>query len=272
MAETNSLLDDFLAAAIEVQNLEKPIATNNKSAFQESTEFDSALLVAANENKHAISQKKLPLQLTKNTNEQSYVHKGDTDSSDDEENRNVAKYNDYGKSIKHFLTSSEYHSISHHESTSSTSWITNNNKSAINELKVSKPLNEVTDLIIDPIFGLRIVKPLVSSVTVQERMKDKDAVSFMKLKFYISQKKIEKDWVIAGVIVHKFKKTSQKGNPFTIWTLSDLLYDLKTVSLFLFGSAQKDFSKLNVGTVVGVLNPTIFDTKSGSKDVVNYLY
>uniref|UniRef100_A0A182VTH0 Protein MCM10 homolog n=1 Tax=Anopheles minimus TaxID=112268 RepID=A0A182VTH0_9DIPT len=115
----------------------------------------------------------------------------------------------------------------------------------------------------DPIFGLRIVHPLVSSQTLQERMLDKKAVPFMRLRNFIETVDLQQDWVIGGVLISKTPtKTTQKGKQFAIWKLSDLHGDIKMVSLFLFGQAYKDLWKTAEGTALAVLNPNVLNNSN----------
>uniref|UniRef100_A0A182R410 Protein MCM10 homolog n=1 Tax=Anopheles funestus TaxID=62324 RepID=A0A182R410_ANOFN len=115
----------------------------------------------------------------------------------------------------------------------------------------------------DPIFGLRIVHPLVSSQTLQERMLDKKAVPFMRLRNFVETVDLQQDWVIGGVLISKSPtKTTQKGKQFAIWKLSDLHGDIKMVSLFLFGQAYKDLWKTAEGTALAVLNPNVLNNNN----------
>lgn len=88
---------------------------------------------------------------------------------------------------------------------------------------------------------------------------------------FLGKEKNEQDWVVAGVIVSKVIRTSSGGNQFCVWTLSDLQRELKTVALFLFGDAFKQCWKNSAGTVVGVLNPSVFETKAAGKDEVRFI-
>lgn len=213
---------------------------------------------------------------TSKLNKLSLVHSGDTDSSDDESSRNHEnrKYNEYGRDIKHLLDAA---AVQNSSSTSFTA--TTNNPITNRQLSVPEPQNTTTlpksDVYMDPFFFIRIVKPLISSSMLRDRMAGREAVHMSKIKYFLTQKPEGKDWVIAGVIVNRFSKTSQKGNAFCVWTISDLHGDLKTVSLFLFGSAYKQFWKSTVGTVIGVLNPTILENRAGSasevRQVVYYI-
>ncbi|XP_050077023.1 protein MCM10 homolog [Anopheles maculipalpis] len=119
----------------------------------------------------------------------------------------------------------------------------------------------------DPVFGLRIVHPLVSSQTLQERMQDKKAVPFMRLRAFVETADLQQDWVIGGVVISKSPtKTTSKGKQFAIWKLSDLHGDIKMASLFLFGQAFKDLWKTAIGTAVAVLNPNVLNNNNSDKN------
>lgn len=198
----------------------------------------------------------------------SVVHTGLSDSSDDEDNKyfEETKYNDYGKAIKGLLkASSDKSNLNGIKDI----WKSNSNKTK--QLSLPPPKSTPSqNIYIDPFFHIRIVNPVISSKVFQERMEGRESIPMAKLKWYIQRVTPEKDWVIAGVIVQKSaSKTSAKGNQFSIWSLSDLHGDLKTVSVFLFGKSHQQLWKTTVGTVVGILNPNILDKKDGSRDEVN---
>lgn len=219
----------------------------------------------------------------------SLVHTNDTDSSDDEDNRNYQdqKYNECGKSIKNLLRTSEELSA---PSTSgfnsdSVTWksatpsrssdlIPKAAKTDNLTAKTNKPTLKLQNkaaeenFYTDPFFGMRIKNPLVSSAVLRERMVDRVAVPFSRVERFTAMLNEKTNWVIAGALVGKCTKTSQKGNQFCIWTLSDLQNDLKTVGVFLFGSAYKNFWKTSIGVVAGILNPTVMEKKAGCKDEV----
>ncbi|XP_023312028.1 protein MCM10 homolog [Anoplophora glabripennis] len=200
----------------------------------------------------------------------SLIHKGDTDSSEDEENRiQEKKYNEFGRNIKQQLqtTSSSYDKQQGSSWKMKSSFISSAQTPISSLSKRSNEPAKRDDIYTDPIFGMRIVKPLISSATLKERMVGREAVPFARINNYLQTCHKEKDWVIAGVIANKSAvKTSQKGTQFCIWTLTDLKNDIKTISLFLFSKAHKELWKTVVGTIVGVLNPNVLDRKDGSKD------
>uniref|UniRef100_A0A1A9UPS9 Protein MCM10 homolog n=1 Tax=Glossina austeni TaxID=7395 RepID=A0A1A9UPS9_GLOAU len=120
----------------------------------------------------------------------------------------------------------------------------------------------------DPVFGLRIIKPLVSSKLLVERMEGRKAISFASVAFHTQRGDLSQDWVIAGVVIHKNPvKMTKKQQPYSIWRLSDLKGDIKTVSLFLFKGAHNELWKTAEGTCIAILNPKVFDNRAESGDV-----
>ncbi|VVD02043.1 unnamed protein product [Leptidea sinapis] len=215
----------------------------------------------------------------------STVHSGDTDSSDDEERRNYTerKYSEYGSNIKKTLDQEEQEQTNKRLDFESRLRQTNIDikvakKSSFSKklqlekekVMISTPDNKshiANDAFLDPVFGIRIYKPLISSTALLDRMQGREAVNMLRVKRYVENEDLTKDWVIAGVIVKKSSvKKSQKGNQFLIWTLCDLKDDLKTVSMFLFRKAYNDLWKTMEGTVVAVLNPNVLDRSENSMD------
>ncbi|XP_067625820.1 protein MCM10 homolog isoform X2 [Eurosta solidaginis] len=121
-----------------------------------------------------------------------------------------------------------------------------------------------TDMLsfIDPVFGLRIVKPLISSLLLTERMSSRKVVTFSELSKNLTSQDLPKEWVIAGVILSKEIRKSSKNDHFTIWKLSDLRGDLKTLSLLLFQNAHDELWKTSLGTCIAVLKPCFMEKKS----------
>lgn len=217
----------------------------------------------------------------------SAIHSGDTDSSDDEERRNYTerKYNDYGSQVKKALDNIAQEQV--HKKLDFETRLRQTNidvKVERNQSFIKKPdTSEQTskyqfcapetkngqkaDVYTDPIFGIRITKPLISSAALLDRMQGREAINMLRVKRHVENEDLSKDWVIGGVIVRKSAtKKSQKGNQFVIWTLSDLKDDMKTISMFLFRKAYNDLWKTSEGTVVAVLNPNVLDRSQNSSD------
>lgn len=206
------------------------------------------------------------------------------DSSDEEDLQNFfeRKYNEYGRDINLMLkkkeearkdtivgreVASSLRSSSQNAAPKSQA-IAANKASEIPTARSSvwQPASKMDDVSIytDPIFGIRIVQPLISSTVMKERMVGRIAVDVRNLKTHLEQNDLSQDWCLAGVIVGKSSvQTSQKGAQYVIWKLSDLKGEIQTASLFLFKSAYKELWKTAQGMVIGVLNPSVFPRKDG---------
>lgn len=123
----------------------------------------------------------------------------------------------------------------------------------------------------DPVFGLRIIHPLISSTVLQERMSQRTAITMTALPAHIAHGDKERDWAIAGVIVHKSNvMTSKKGSQYVIWKLSDLRPpDLKQITVFLFKGAYKDLWKTAQGMAVAILNPGVMDNDKAGETTLS---
>lgn len=189
------------------------------------------------------------------------------DSSDDEDRRyfEEQKYSNYGREIKQLLKECSSLKSEQPVKLQSEKTVNLNNKSKTFDFNNAIKGNDnstAKDVYSDPFFGIRIISPLISSAELKERMKDKIAVTVSRVKNHIISDNIHNDWVIAGVLINKSAtKTSQKGTSYCIWKISDLSDDLKTVSIFLFSSAYKQLWKTITGSVIGILNPNVLESK-----------
>jgi len=206
------------------------------------------------------------------------------DSSDEEESKELySKYNDFGRDINKKLKEAEevkkfdsirvtngssgngMYKIFQPSLPSTSSSLT---KPISNALTVNSSINKES-VFSDPIFGLKIVNPVISSVVMKERMTGKVPVGVQRARFHTERGDKSQDWVIAGVIVGKAPvKTTQKGDQFSIWTISDLRGEIKMVTLFLFRAAHRELWKNNIGTVIAVLNPQILERKDEKVEAV----
>lgn len=188
------------------------------------------------------------------------------DSSDDEDRRyfEEQKYSNYGREIKQLLKERSSLKTEQPVKLQSEKTVSNNKSKTFDFNNAIKGNDNSTakDVYSDPFFGIRIVSPLISSVELRERMKDKIAITVSRVKNHIISNNIHNDWVIAGVLINKSAtKTSQKGTSYCIWKISDLSDDLKTVSIFLFSNAYKQLWKTIIGSVIGILNPNVLESK-----------
>jgi minichromosome maintenance protein 10 len=207
------------------------------------------------------------------------------DSSDEEETSGLfTKYNEFGSEINKKLKQDEqirkYESIrvpssSQNQTASSSSkcvsvpttsqTVPQQNKPAASA-STGQPLITAAFLkeavFCDPVFGLRIVNPMISSAMLKERMEGKMPVGVQRVRFHTERGDKSQDWVIAGVLVGKSAvKQTHKGDQFSIWTISDLKGEIKLCTLFLFRSAHKELWKNNVGIVIAALNPNVLERK-----------
>lgn len=198
----------------------------------------------------------------------SEIYDDKLDSSDDEDRRyfEEQKYSNYGREIKQLLKECSSLKTERPVKLQSEKTVNfNNNKSKtfdFNNVIKNNDNSIAKDIYSDPFFGIRIINPLISSAELKERMRDKIVVTISRVKSHIISDNIHNDWVIAGVLINKSAtKTSQKGTSYCIWKISDLSDDLKTVSIFLFSNAYKQLWKTITGSVIGILNPNVLESK-----------
>lgn len=218
------------------------------------------------------------------------------DSSDEEDLQNFLeqKYHEYGRGINSMLkqqTSERHESLVDREisrgmqrkSSVSTTSSYENGRAAPAPVSAVRPSSssasqsssfggggyqpkaiENISIHTDPVFGLRIVQPLISNDMLKERMIGRTPVDIRNLEHHITVSDLKEDWCMGGIVISKSSvQTSQKGAQYIIWKISDLKADIKTVSLFLFKSAYKELWKTSQGTAVAVLNPSVFPRKDG---------
>lgn len=235
---------------------------------------------------HFLSSEATTASSTDDSKGKSVVHDPDRDSSDDEDVRNFLeqKYNEYGRDINSALKKQQEEQkdrrVSHEVTTAlktgpqnrvGVAGPSNSFKQKVNS-NDAKPqaitkFFEKTAIYTDPVFGMRIKQPLISSAMLLERMQNRTPISFARVRSHTEQGgDLSKDWVIAGVIISKSVKESKKGDKFSIWKISDLRPGLKIVTVFLFKSAHNELWKTAEGMVIGILNPGVMERKDENKD------
>ncbi|KAF8766811.1 Protein MCM10 like protein [Argiope bruennichi] len=192
----------------------------------------------------------------------SVVHTGETDSSDEESKEYLTKTGqNIKKTIEKKLSLSDLHSK---PTTFSVSTWTDKNKSKNNANSIAKD----NSFIVDSYSGIRIINPLVSFTTLQQRMDGRRMIKMSFIHNFIKNGDIEGDWVTMGVIIQKIPpKTSANGKTYSIWKMSDLHDVEKPVSVFLFKTAHTELWKTTVGTVIGILNPSIMPKKDNHNEL-----
>lgn len=205
---------------------------------------------------------------------------GLTDSSDDEENKyfEEAKYSKCGKDLREIMKQKSAADKKRFVELSSRDVGLAIQKSResltnISENKIGEKDNEsekVKDFpkspFVDPVLNMRIINPLYSSAALQRKMINRVSIGSNSIKNFLQTPNSKTlDWVTGGVIVSKISKTSEKGNMYCVWNITDLTGEIKTVCIFLFGSAYREFWKTSVGTVVGILNPDVMENRDKSE-------
>ncbi|XP_059489701.1 protein MCM10 homolog [Neocloeon triangulifer] len=227
----------------------------------------------------------------------SQVHGGDTDSSDDEDNRNFQEQNltTFGRDVKKLMHAREETAESNKKSFSLSGLKGVGTKTEQNDPKVSWSRNQAVaptnqqnlrqaktvsglsglpmkaadrDCFLEPISGIRVVNPLVTQEFILERSDGRQTVSCSMVKRKYESNSIQNDWLTTGVIVSSMKKVSQKSKEYLVWTISDLKQDMATVTVFLFSSANTTFTTAKKGTVVGILSPNILPPNSAKFDLI----
>lgn len=194
------------------------------------------------------------------------------DSSDEEDLQNFfeRKYNEYGRDINIMLKRNDTErvdSIVKNEVNKNLrqSNYTRPEMTVQKPSPIPKPAEKFENIYTDPIFGLKLVQPLVSSTVLRERMVGRRPVEIRFLSHYLQTADLSQEWCISGVIVNKGPvQTSNAGAQYVIWRLSDLKGEIKTVSLFLFKSAYKELWKTAQGMIIAVLNPSVFSRKDSN--------
>ncbi|KAK6993455.1 protein MCM10 [Biomphalaria glabrata] len=133
--------------------------------------------------------------------------------------------------------------------------------SSTSQAQAAAPVAENEKVYVDEFSKIRIVNPLISSSLMKMRMEGRKLVGVSKIHLKLKTPDLQGDWVTIAVIVGKTDaKSSSSGKPYCIWKLNDLEDHENSVSFFLFGEVHKHLWKTDLGTVVGVLNPSIMES------------
>ncbi|KAJ6647008.1 Protein MCM10 like [Pseudolycoriella hygida] len=261
--ETNEDLDLFLQ---EIANTNDATESEPTPNLREDDAFSKALESSASSS----SATNKPNSVT------SLIHENGADSSDDEDMKNFLeqKYNEYGRGVQAKLKKQNEEKID----LVITREVDQSIKKATPRVAPKhefpkynpKPISLSTQsesIYTDPVFGIRIIHPLISSAQIKERMIGRIAVPMSSIRAHLNHFDLSKDWAVAGVIVKKSAVlTSKKGAQYVIWKLSDLRGEIQTISLFLFKNAYKQMWKTAEGMVIAILNPGVFDSKQDKTD------
>lgn len=158
---------------------------------------------------------------------------------------------------------------------------------------------------IDPFFGIKILNPLIGSTALAQKMEGRKLIKVSQIRshmrggdikvsssfrgfsmlvlgcfFFVGSEilntqhllmllllHLQDDWVTLAVVVSKGEpRTSQKGQKYSIWKLSDLKDCSKLTAFFLFGQVFTTHWKMAVGSVIGLLNPNFLKDGQGAKN------
>ncbi|KAF0307356.1 Protein MCM10 [Amphibalanus amphitrite] len=210
----------------------------------------------------------------------SEVHGGDTDSSEDEDNRQPfeQRYNEFGRTVKRIA----------HASASGTGRdrlqerAEHVNRAAQRALKPKTaakkadggrpavPEQPHEEIMIDSFAKISVINPRLTSIELRDCLQGKRLIRVSQLESNVRADGIPGDWVTIGVIARKSDpRTSQKGSAYSSWTLTDLVDVQKPVKVMLFGEAHSALWKTTVGTVVALANSKVMKDKemSGSTGI-----
>ncbi len=199
--ETNEELDQFLLEIAETQTEE----LNQPNNLRDDDTFSIALSTCASSSTP-----------TKPNIESSLVHEnnGALDSSDDEDMKNFLeqKYNQYGRDVQSKLKKRNEEKIDLQitrevdrsiriGTTSTTAADTQKihqfpkyNPKPITPSSVPKSKLDGVGVYTDPIFGIRIIHPLISSTQIGERMLGRTPVPMSSLRKHLDHGDLSKDW------------------------------------------------------------------------------
>ena len=211
------------------------------------------------------------------TDNTSLIHTQESESSDEDEegNRTVKKYNEFGQFVKQRMahqpiTSTSSNTVDRLKGQNCPQgWKTK--AGALTKLSASvkpEPRSAADNGFTDPFFGIKIINPLIGSSTLMQRMEGRKQIKVSQIKMHMRGGDIKDDWVTMAVVVSKSEpRTSQKGKKYSIWKLSDLKDCTKQVSFFLFGEVYNTHWKMAVGSVIGILNPNFMKESNNSEEI-----
>lgn len=289
-----------------VKLLQESLAKKKRLQGKTATRFTKLTTTSGTEKKTTsrVLSAREEAKLHKRLKRGSELHSGETDSEDEEDNRNPMeqRYNTDGQDIKRRIAhesqskridrvgqdinrriaqESQSKKIERVDkaptingsATEKTGWKTTD-RALVNLARAGSTSSQDTDknVTLDAYSGIRIVNPLVSQEAMRERMETRKMVRLSTITLHLRNGEIEGDWATIGVLVSKSNpKVSQKGSQYSIWKLSDLSDCTKTAALFLFGGSHKSLWKHSIGTVFGILNPNILKEKrsEGFSDIIS---
>ncbi len=125
------------------------------------------------------------------------------------------------------------------------------------------------DFMLEKFSRLKVRSPVLSSASLEAHMLGKIFVAMSRLREAILRRETEgQDWTTIGVVYHKASQTSKKsGNTYTLWRMTDLQGDIRTITVMLFGRCHGSHYKIPLNRVVGILNPKVMEDRAGKGEV-----
>eukprot|EP00095_Tigriopus_kingsejongensis_P008645 maker-scaffold426_size175065-snap-gene-0.37 protein:Tk08645 transcript:maker-scaffold426_size175065-snap-gene-0.37-mRNA-1 annotation:"hypothetical protein DAPPUDRAFT_300822" len=191
------------------------------------------------------------------------------DSSDEEAERNPmeSKYTDYGLDIKKRLARQ---SSSSHEVPTPANQPLGFNKvqgATLNLTHSSKNKVLPQAMIVEKNSRLRISNPQMSQSALDVQFLGKTFIPIYRMKDGAVKNEMKGEWSTVGVIFYKKIQTSKNGNPYTMWQLTDLFGQVKTVKVMLFGRTHNRHYKIQMNRVVAMHNAKLLDDNSGRNEI-----
>ena len=191
------------------------------------------------------------------------------------------KYNSFGKDIKRISRVSSQNSASTSTASALTAALSASQPSQSSqptnaklgwnaiqgsEINLSDPSSVKKlpkNMMIEKHTKIRIANPTITQVQLDLSLLGRKLIPLSKLRQSIVLKETDSDWTTIGVIYYKECKKSKNGNTFTIWKMTDLLGDIQTVTILLFGKANTKHYSMPTNKVVGLLNPKVLEDRAG---------
>ena len=214
-----------------------------------------------------------------------------SDEEVDEEGTRIttSKYSEYGNEIKRQMSRIAHQPANNLSAQSNIRQASASNANLISSLKKSNStsvngFNQLkgstmnlsrnsanirlpSDVITEKHSRIRISKPLISQTQLDLSLVGRKMIPLYRIKTAITMRETEGDWTTMGVIYYKTSATSKNGNAYTRWGITDLVGEIQTVSVMLFGKAQAKFYSMPQNRVVGILNPKLLEDRSGKGEV-----
>ncbi len=190
------------------------------------------------------------------------------DSSDEESERDPMqeKYTNFGKEIKRISRASKEQQQGGGDAPKPMGFNQVQGSSLnLSNAGANKALPK--NMIVEKNSRLRIANPLMTQISLDLSLMGRKMIPIHKLRTAIVMKETDGDWTTIGAIYYKATQKSKNGNTYTVWKMSDLVGDIQTVTVLLFGKANTKHYSMPTNRVVGILNPKILEDRQGKGEI-----